>query len=71
MIFLNSYQKFYNKQFATIHTRSLIKMEKILNRPITKCYNNDDVKVVAADLQLRHDLLKETISTNVNKVLKI
>ena len=31
------------KQFARIHTSSLIKIEKILNRPITKFYNSDDV----------------------------
>ena len=31
------------KQFARIHTSSLIKIEKILNKPITKFYNSDDV----------------------------
>ena len=30
-------------QFARIHTSSLIKIEKILNKPITKFYNSDDV----------------------------
>ena len=34
-------------QFARIHTSSLIKFKKILNRPITKFYNSDDVKVIA------------------------
>ena len=34
---------FYLKQFASIHTSSLIKIEKILNRPINKFYNSDDV----------------------------
>ena len=55
------------KQFARIHTSSLIKIEKILNRPITKFYNSDDVNVIAAELRLtktrpaslhkRHNLL--------------
>ena len=54
-------------QFARIHTSSLIKIEKILNRPITKFYNSDDVNVIAAELRLtktrpaslykRHNLL--------------
>ena len=54
-------------QFARIHTSSLIKFEKILNRPITKFYNSDDVNVIAAELRLtktrptslykRHNLL--------------
>ena len=39
-------------QFARIHTSSLIKIEKILNRPITKFYNSDDVNVIAAELGL-------------------
>ena len=51
----------------TIHTSSLIKIGKILNRPITKFYNNDDVNVIVAELPLtktrpaslckRHNLL--------------
>ena len=55
------------KQFARIHTSSLIKIEKILNRPITKFYNSDDVNVIATELRLtktrpaslykRHNLL--------------
>ena len=40
------------KQFARIHTSSLINIEKILNRPITKFYNSDDVNVIAAELRL-------------------
>ena len=39
-------------QFARIHTSSLINIEKILNRPITKFYNSDDVNVIAAELRL-------------------
>ena len=35
-------------QFARIHTSSLINIEKILNRPITKFYNSDDVNGIAA-----------------------
>ena len=38
-------------QFARIHTSSLITTDKILNRPITKFYNGDDVNVFAAELQ--------------------
>ena len=55
------------EQFARIHASSLIKTEKILNRPITKFYNSDDVNVIAAELRLtktrpaslykRHNLL--------------
>ena len=55
------------KQFARIHTSSLIKIKKILNRPITKFYNSHDVNVIAAELRLtktrpaslykRHNLL--------------
>ena len=29
-----------------------MKTEKILNRPITKFYNSDDVNVIAAELRL-------------------
>ena len=39
-------------QFTRIHTSSLINIEKILNRPITKFYNSDDVNVIAAELRL-------------------
>ena len=42
----------YTKQFARIHTSSLINIEKILNRSITKFYNGDDVIVIAAELRL-------------------
>ena len=54
-------------QFARIHTSSLIKIEKILNRSITKFNNRDDGNVIAAVLRLtkarptslykRHNLL--------------
>ena len=40
------------KQFARIHTSSLVKTEKTLNRPITKFYNGDDVNVITAELRL-------------------
>ena len=50
------------KQFARIHTRSLIKIEKTLNRPITKFYNSDDVNVIAAELRLT-----KTRPTSFNK----
>ena len=39
-------------QFARIQSSSLIKTEKILNRPITKFYNGDDANVTAAELRL-------------------
>ena len=67
-------------QFARIHTSSLIKTEKTFNRPITKFYNGDDVNVIVAELRLtktrstsfnkKHNLLKETMPTDVSKVLK-
>ena len=66
--------------FARIHTSSLIKTGKTLNRPITKFYNGDDVNVIAAELRLaktrptsfnkKHNLLLETMPTDVNRVLK-
>ena len=39
-------------QFARIHTSLLINIEKILDRPITKFYNSDDVNVIAPELRL-------------------
>ena len=41
-----------NKQFAKIYTSSLIKIEKILNRSITKFYNSNDIGVIAAEVGL-------------------
>ena len=52
----------YTIQFARIHTSSLIKIEKTLNRPIAKFYNSDDVNVTAAELRLT-----KTRSTSFNK----
>ena len=49
-------------QFARIHTGSLIKIEKTLNRPIIKFYNSDDVNVIAAELRLT-----KTRPTSFNK----
>ena len=49
-------------QFARIHTSSLMKIEKTLNRPITKFYNDDDVNVIAAELRLT-----KTRPTSFNK----
>ena len=49
-------------QFARIHTSSLIKIEKTLNRPIIKFYNGDDVNVIAAELWLT-----KTRLTSLNK----
>ena len=39
-------------QFVRIHTSSLINIDKILNRLITKFYNDDDVNMIAAELRL-------------------
>ena len=44
--------RYWAIQFARIHTSSLIKIEKILNRHITKFYNSHDVNVIAVELQL-------------------
>ena len=49
-------------QFARIHTSSLMKIEKTLNRPITKFYNDDDVNVIVAELRLT-----KTRPTSFNK----
>ena len=67
-------------QFARIHTSSLIKIEKTLNRPITKFYNSDDINMIGAELRLtktlptsfnkKHNLLQETMPADVNRVLK-
>ena len=45
------------KQFSRIHTRSLINIEKILNRPIAKLYNSDDVNVI--ELRQSYGSLKQ------------
>ena len=55
-------------------------MNKDLNRPLTKFYNGDDVNMTAAELHLtktrpisfykKHNLLLETMPTDVKKVLK-
>ena len=37
--------------FTEIHRSSLEKVEQILNRPITKFYNSDDVNASAAELR--------------------
>ena len=39
-------------ELARSHTSCLINIENILNRPITKFYNGDDVNVITADLGL-------------------
>ena len=49
-------------QFAKTHTSSFMHIEKILNRPINKFYNGDDVNVIAAELQLN-----KTTRTSLNK----
>ena len=67
-------------QFARINASSLIYTEKILNRPITKFYNSDDVNVIATELRLtktrstsfykKHNILQRTMPTHVDKGLK-
>ena len=42
---------FQSNQFKEIHRSSFRKIEKILNRPITKLYNSDDVNATTAELQ--------------------
>ena len=37
--------------FTEIHRSLLRKIEKILNKPITKFYNNDDVDTTTAELR--------------------
>ena len=43
---------FQRIQFARIHTVPLINIEKTLNRPTTKVYNDNDINVIAAELRL-------------------
>ena len=38
-------------QFAKIQKSSLFNIEKILNRPITKFYNDDEVNAVVLELR--------------------
>ena len=57
-IFSNTYFQhlrtaaYFFLQFTRIHTSPLIKTEKILNRPITELYSDNDVNVIAAELRL-------------------
>ena len=77
---MNQQKAIFKIQFARIHTSSLIKIEQILNRPITKSCNSGDINVIAAELRLtktrpttfykRHNLLQKIMPTDVNKVLK-
>ena len=58
-----------------MHTSTLIKLEKILNKPITKFHNSDDVNVIATELRLtktrptsfykRHNFLQGTMPADV------
>ena len=52
ILFILSAEHTFIIQLARIHTSSLIKIEKILNRPITKFDNSNDVNVIAADVRL-------------------
>ena len=38
-------------RFRVIHRSSLRKIEQILNRPITKFYNSDDVNATTVELR--------------------
>ena len=40
-----------SRHFTEIHRSLLRKIEKILNRPITKFYNSDDVNTTTAELR--------------------
>lgn len=70
-------------QFVRIHTSSLTNIETILNRPITKFYDNlnsDNLNVIATELRLtkaeailfykKHYCLQETMPRDLNKILK-
>ena len=46
-------------QFVRIHTNSLINIEKILNRPITKFYNGSDVNVRLTKCIFHHQQLQK------------
>ena len=54
MILKGHEQRHHKKlfQFTRIHTSSLIKIKKTLNKPITKFYNGDDVNVIPEELRL-------------------
>lgn len=41
-------------QFVRVHTRSLINIKNLLNRPITKFHNNDDVNMIEAERVTAH-----------------
>ena len=49
---LKQFTTILTTQFARIHTSSLINIYIMLNRPITKFCNGDDVNVIAGELQL-------------------
>ena len=57
----------WTMEFARIHTSSLFKIEKTLNRPITKFYNGDDVDVIASELRLTKT--RPTSSNKKNNLL--
>ena len=59
-----------------IHARLLIKIEKILNRSISKFYNSGEVNVIATELRPTKTrpisfYKKQYFITDVNKYLKI
>ena len=60
--FRSSCSQTFQIQFERVHTSSLIKIEKALNRPITKFYNGHGVNVIAAELRLA-----KTKPTSFNK----
>ena len=60
-------------QLTRIHTSSLISIKRIFNRPIIKFYNGHEVNMISAELRAfhkKHNLLEETIPTDVHEVLK-
>ena len=69
---------FQSNRFTKIHRSSFRKIEKILNRPITKLYNSDDVNATTAELRqtktrsiflkMIDNLLHETKVTGGDKI---
>ena len=49
MVTYPSFHEVFHEQFTRIHTSTLINIEKILNRPVTKFYNDDDLNMIVAE----------------------
>ena len=66
LLFLRSSFSSESRQFARIHTSLLNTTQTLLNRPITKFYNGDDVNMIATELRPTDELMP----TYVNEVFK-